>query len=707
MKMKSIIIGVSILFITFFTFGQVDRSKAPESGPAPEIQIPDPVVFDLDNGMKVILSTNTSIPKVSFNLVMGSDSRLEGRKAGLSDLLGDLIMSGTTNRTKDKLDIETDYIGAYLSASNSNIYLSVLTKHMDKGLDLMTDIMQNASFPESEFDRIKKKYESGLFSIQSDASSMMSNAMHKVIFTDKHPYGEIMTEETLNNITRQDVIDLYKEQFTPKGSYLVIVGDIDKDQAKKIAEAKFGSWKGGEPFKRSYNSGVTPGKNQVIFVEKPGAVQSVISVAFPIQMKPGDQNQIQLTVANNLYGGGGFGTRLMQNLREDKAYTYGAYSRLDVDREGSFLYASGNFRNDVTDSAIVEFLSEINKISEGLATEDELSLTKASMSGGFARSLESPRTVASFALNTFRNNLPEDYYKTYLQKVKAVSDQDVLEMSKKYFKPNNLYIIVVGSKDVLEKIKQFDSDGKIQILDAFGNPVKEKKYQPSTLSKTDVLEKYLMAVTKTSSMSAAEKKINKIKSLEEEITVKVDQAGMEMLLTKYFMAPNMNYTKLEFSGMVVQEEIFNGEKGTTKTMNQSMQLDSEEYTDEEVINKKKTSAVFSEYSLLCNLDEVNLLGIEVREGIDSMYVIQYEIGGITTTAYYNSTTFLKTYSKTIDTSGDEEPQIMTSNYSEYTDYNGYLFPSNTSQMVGPNGMTGTIKKLKINGSIDKDVFEVK
>ncbi len=706
MKMKNIIIGISLSFITVFAFGQVDRSKAPEPGPAPEIHIADPVVFDLDNGMKVILSTNNSIPKVSFNLVMGSDPRLEGNKAGLSDLMGDLILSGTSNRTKDELDVSKDFIGARLSASSNNIYLNVLTKHLSKGLDLMTDVMKNAIFPEDEFERIKKKYESKLFSIQSEAGSMMSNAMYKTIFTEKHPYGEIMTKETLDNISRQDVIDLYKKQFTPKGSYLVIVGDIDKAKAKKIAEERFGDWQGENPFKRKYNSGVTPGKNQVIFVEKPGAVQSVISIAFPIDMLPGDKNQIQLSVTNKLFGGRGFGTRLMQNLREDKAYTYGAYSQLQIKREGSFFYATGNFRNEVTDSSIVQFLAELNRISDSLPTADEIALTKASLSGGFARSLESPKTVARFALNTYRNHLPEDYYKIYLQKVSAVTNQDVMEMAKKYFKPNNLYIIVVGNKDIKDKIKQFDSDGKIQELDAFGDPLKEKKFLPSDLSKAEIMENYLMAVTKTSSMKAAEKKINKIKTVAEKVTVKVNQTPMEMHMTKYFMAPNKNYSKLEFNGMVIQQEIFTGDGGVTKTMNQKMEVETEAFTAEEIANKKKTAAVFPEYSLLCNLDVVEVLGIEGREDADSLYVIQYKIGEVTTKAYYSTKTFLKMYTKTIDLSSDEGPQNMSSNYSEYTNYNGYLFPKNTMRQAGANGMTGIIDELKINGKIDEKVFDI-
>lgn len=704
MKMKNIILGSALALTSVFAFGQVDRTKAPVPGPAPEINIPEPVVFDLDNGMKVILSANNKIPKVSFNLVMGSDPRLEGNKAGLSDMAGDLLMSGTTNKTKDQIDNETDFIGAYLSANSSGMYLSVLTKHMEKGLDLMTDVMKNANFPESEFERIKKQYESGLYSVKTDPNSMMSNAMYKAIFTDNHPYGEVMTEASLNNIKREDVIDFYKKQYTPAGSYLVIVGDIDEAQARRIAEERFGSWEGGVPYEKEYNKGFSPKGNRVIFVEKPGAVQSVISIAFPVDMIPGDENQIKLSTLNKLFGGGGFGTRLMQNLREDKAYTYGAYSRVDVDRKGSFINAQGSFRNEVSDSAITQFLYEFNRITQENVTEEELSLNKASMAGSFARTLESPRTIANFALNTYRNELPSDYYQTYLQKLSKVSQDDIMNMAKTYITPNNLNIIVVGNKDVIESLKKFDADGVIEVFDAFGNPKVETNYAEADISKTEVFENYLMAVTQTSKMKKANKKISKVKTLKKEAAVVPNQAPMELKLTTYFMAPNMAATKMEFNGMVLQEEKFNGNKGVTKMMNQQGGFDSKEMTAEEVADKKKTAAIFPEYSLLCNEDAFELLGVESRDGID-MYVIKYTIGKTTTTNFYNKKTGLKEYSETLEIT-EEGPQSIVAIYSQFTDYKGFLFPKKTSQLIESVGMTATLKDVEINGKVDEKMFEV-
>lgn len=701
--MKNIFIGMAVSLTSIFSYAQIDRTKAPVPGPAPEINIADPVVFDLDNGMKVILSTNNKIPKVSFNLVMGSAPRLEGDKAGLSDLAGDLLLSGTSNRTKDELDQEKDFIGAQLSASSTGIYLSVLTKHMDKGLDLMTDVMKNSSFPESEFERIKKQYESNLFSVESDANSMMSNAMYKALFSDEHPYGEIMTEKSLNNIKRQDVIDFYKKQFTPSGSYLVIVGDINEENAKKIAEERFSDWEGGVPYEKEYNHGIKPKGNRVIFIEKPGAVQSVISIAFPIEMSPGDDDHIEFSVLNKLLGGGGFGTRLMQNLREDKAYTYGAYSRLSVNREGSFLSASGNFRNEVTDSAIVQFLYEFTRITEAVPTAEELELNKASMAGSFARTLESPRTIADFALNTYRNNLPADYYQSYLKELSNTSAEDVLNMAKKYITPNNLNIIVVGNKDVLESLKQFDADGTIEIFDAFGNPAEEKSYAPSDISKKEVFENYLMAVTKTPNMKKANKKIGKVKTLKKEAVVVPNQSPMELKMTTYFKAPNMSATKMEFNGMVLQQEKFNGVKGSTKMMNQQGGFDTKEMTEEEVAEKKKVVALFPEVSLACNEDDFELLGIESRDGVD-LYVIEYTIGKTTTTAYYNKETKLKDYTVSLEVT-EEGPQSVTAIYSNYTDFKGYLFPKTASQIVESVGMTITLKDVEINGKIDDKIFE--
>jgi predicted Zn-dependent peptidase len=316
------IFTLCFLALSTWTMAQVDRSIMPAPTQAKKININDSEVFTTANGITVILSENHKLPRVSFDLNMGSDPRLEGTKAGLSDMAGSMIMSGTKNRTKDQLDQEIDFIGASLGADKSSISMSCLTKHMDKGLTLMSDVLLNANFPQSEFDRIKKQNISGLMSTKSDAGSMAENATVKINFPN-HPFSDVMTEETLNNISREDVESFYRANFTPNGSYLVVVGDINRQQTEAMVNKYFGTWTGGPVYKNQPNSGSFTKGNRVVFVKKPGAVQSVVYVTFPIDMKTGDKNQLPLTVLNGILGGGGFGTRLMQNLREDKAYTYG------------------------------------------------------------------------------------------------------------------------------------------------------------------------------------------------------------------------------------------------------------------------------------------------------------------------------------------------------------------------------------------------
>lgn len=704
-NMKKISIAFIAVAIGFSTFGQVDRSKAPEPGPAPEINIADPKVFTLDNGMKVILSSNHDIPKVSFNLVMGSDPRLEGNKAGLSELAGDLLLSGTDNRTKDELDKEKDFIGASLFASSSSIYLSCLTKHMEKGLDIMTDVMKNANFPQDEFDRIKKQYESNLLSVKTDPNSMANNAMSKAIFPKEHPYGEIMTEKTLANITRQDVIDFYSKQFTPAGSYLVIVGDIDEAKAKKIAEENFGAWEGTVPFENSYGKGYVPEGNRVIFVEKPGAVQSVINVAFPVDMKPGDEDQIELNVLNKLFGGGGFGTRLMQNLREDKAYTYGAYSRVNVNREGSWLSASGSFRNEVTDSAITQFLYEFDRITKEEVSEEELTLNKSSLSGSFARSLESPRTVANFALNIFRNNLPADYYQTYLKKLSSVDKTDVLATAKEYFKPNNLNIIVVGNPEVLEKIKKFDADGKIEIFDAFGNKTKKKEYRKTDMTAKEVMENYILAVTGEKKMKKAKKRLKKIESVKKVVELKPAGSPMSLTVKSYYLAPNKEKSLTLFNGMEVQKSIFDGEKGMTIQMNQTGGKDTTMMTKEEISDRVALGGLFPEVGLLKNASEFKLLGLDSLSGND-YYVIEYREGEKTHQAYYNTETFLKEHSSSLEPTEDDVQEIAAT-YSEFKEHKHVLFPHKVVQIVGSQSLNATLKEIVINKDVDESMFKIK
>jgi predicted Zn-dependent peptidase len=608
-------------------------------------------------------------------------------------MAGSLIMSGTSNRTKDQLDKEVDYIGASLSADNSSITLSCLTKHVTKGLDLMSDVLLNASFPESEVERIRKQNQNNLTSTKSDAASMATNATVKVNFPN-HPFGEVMTEESLNSITREDIINYYKSNFTPNGSYLVIVGDITKEEAKKMVESYFGSWKGGEVFKSDLGNGKPANGNQVFFVKKPGAVQSVVYITFPMKIKTGDKDQLALSVLNGILGGGGFGTRLFQNLRENKAYTYGCYSTLNVTENGSWMSAGGNFRNAVTDSAIIEILKEFAVITTDLVKDDELSLTKSSMSGGFARSLERPQTIARFALNIIKNKLDQDYYKSYLQRLDAVTKEDVLAMAKKYFTAKNCNIIVVGNEEIVEKLKVFDSDGKVQFLDPFGNPLKEGK--PADITKEQLFDKYISVVTQTKNSKELAKKMKKFKSFESKTELSNPQFPAPFMMTNYWVSANVEAQKLEGMGAVMQKSYFDGKAGYVYSQGKRTEM-----TNEEIAKKSKTPGIFPE--LHQKEQNFTLTGIENIDGKE-MYVVKQVDGEEESFIYYDKTSFLKEKVVSIRKQGEETSET-TITYADYKDVGGFLFPHTTSIGFGPFVMTGKVTSIVLNKKPDLSSFK--
>ena len=688
--MKKILIVFIAVFPLFVT-AQIDRSKQPVPGRAPGINIKDSEVFKTVNGITVILSENHKLPRVSFDLVMGSDPRIG--KAGLSEMAGSLIMSGTSNRTKDQLDKEVDYIGASLSADATSITLSCLTKHMAKGLDLMSDVLLNANFPDSEVERIRKQNQNNLTSTKSDASSMATNATVKVNFPN-HPYGEVMTEESLNSIVRDDIVNYYKSNFTPNGSYLVIVGDITKEEAKKMVDSYFESWKGVDPHFEDLGNGKPANGNQVFFVKKPGAVQSVVYITFPMKIKTGDKDQLALSVLNGILGGGGFGTRLFQNLREDKAYTYGCYSNINVTENGSWMSAGGNFRNAVTDSAITEILREFEVITTELVKDEELSLTKSSMSGGFARSLERPQTIARFALNIIKNKLDQDYYKGYLQRLDAVTKEEVLAMAKKYFTSKNCNIIVVGNEEIVDNLKKFDSDGKVQFLDPFGNPVKDGK--PADITKEQLFANHISVVTQTKNSKDLTKKMKKFKSYESKTELSNPQFPAPFVMTSYWVSPNIEAQKLEGMGAVMQKSYTDGKIGYTYAQGKRTEMSAEE-----ISKKSKSSGVFTEL----NHKEQNytLTGIENIDGKE-MYVVKLVDGEEESFIYYDKTSFLKEKVVSIRKQGEETSET-TITYSDYKDVGGFLFPHATSIGFGPFVMTGKVTSIVLNKKPDLSSFK--
>lgn len=701
----------------FFSNAQLDRSIIPFAQPNPAINIPTPNQFTLDNGLKVIVVENHKQPKVSFQLYTDYAVLNEGNKAGVSDLMGELLGSGTMSYSKDVFDEKMDFMGANFYPSSRGFFATSLSKHTPKLLELLSSVITEPAFTEDEFTRLVNQTISGLSQTASSADDMASNVSSIVNYGEKHPYGEIVTEQTISNITLDDV-KTYYNNFAPNSSYLVIVGDITEANAKAYANTYFGKWEKSNAPKQQTASVIKSTGNQVYFIDKPGAVQSVIKISHSMDIKPGSEDELKLKVLNKILGGGGFSARLMKNLREDKAYTYGCYSRMSSDELVGIFTAGGNFRNEVTDSAIVQILKEIQLITEDVVNDDELDLTKKSMTGAFARSLENPQTVARFALNTIRYNLPANYYATYLQKLEKVTKEEMLMAVNNYLNPKNLNIIVVGNSEIAEKLVKFDTDGKISYKDPFGKDVVMLKAVAEGVTAKTVINNFILKSYIAENQTTIDAKNKKIAYIKSTATTFIPQMNAEMTLTTYKAKPNKTAMSVNAGEMTVQKDWFNGEKGGSFVM---MQAD-KELTAEEIAEKQAPNFPFNQLyyytetipqtELLNNTFTyfAELLGIEDIDGVEYYKIKITETGDDDIThEFYNKTTGLLDITEQFTTDPEGNAITVKMIFSDYQVQGkkkcSLLLPTKYSMNTSGQKMDFELKEVLIKTKAKTNAFD--
>lgn len=460
-NMKKTYILLSAFFTIIAVQAQIDRTVMPKAGPAPEINLSNPESFKLNNGLKVMVVENHKLPRVSIQLTIDNPPILEGNKAGVSSLTGSLLGNGSKNIAKDEFNEEIDFLGARLNFGSQSAYASSLSKYFPRMMELMADAAINPNFTQEEFDKEKNILITGIKSEEKDVSAIASRVQLALAYGKDHPYGEFTTETTVNNITLLDVEAFYRDYFVPANAYLIIVGDISLDEVKELTEKYFTPWTKATPPSFTYSKPINVPNTQINFVNMPNAVQSEVIVQNIVELKMKDDDYLSALVANQILGGGAEG-RLFLNLREDKGYTYSSSSAIRNNKYVPTRFTAGaSVRNIVTDSSIVELLKEIKRISIEPVSEKELKNTKAKYAGRFVLALENPQTVAQYALNIETEDLPKDFYKTYLERLEKISIKDVQNAAKKYFNADIARIVVAGKgSEILSNLKSIDYKGR-------------------------------------------------------------------------------------------------------------------------------------------------------------------------------------------------------------------------------------------------------
>jgi len=669
----------------------LDRSQRPKAGPAPKIELGKTESFTLPNGLKVFVVENHKVPSISVSLQLDIRPELQGDIAGYQDVVGELLGSGTVSRSKDALDLAVDNIGARIKADEKSMFGTALSRNQSQLIEIISDIAQHSDFKQEELDKIKKQALSGLAADKNNPDAMLSNITQAVNFGKNHPYGEIETEASLNKITLEPCKHFYTTYWRPNVAYMAIVGDVTMPEIKPLIEKYFGFWKQANVPVATYTIPPSGGITRVALSNRDAAVQSVFNVSYPINLPPGHPDVIKAKVTNAVLGGGSQG-RLFLNLRESHGWTYGSYSNIHEDELLGNFTAYAKCRNAVTDSAIRETLNEMQKMQNSTITQEDLDNRISYMTGNFAIGLESPQTVAQFAINIERFKMPKDYYTNYLQNLAAVTVNDVHEMAKKYIHPEAANIIVVGnSMEVAKKLEQF---GKVEMYDNYGQPTvaATQLAVPAGVSVSDIRNNYIQAV-------GGEKLINGIHDSKIVYSATI-QNGLQISLTEWKSGVRMKREVMAM-GKPVQKTVYQNGKGIMTVQGQSKEM-----TGDDLAEAKQQADIQAilhpeKYGITRNLDGMS------REASGDLYIVSTkESNGSEGKEYYDAKTGLLVRQTRIKKSaqGDVGVTIEFSDYRLVPGTDGYKIPYSIRQTNGSQEFNAKIESVEINKGIPDTEF---
>ena len=680
---KNLIIGLAIIFANSLS-AQLDRSIVPESGPTPEIFFGKPQTFMLDNGLTVMVVENNKLPRASASLSFDNPLIFEGEIAGVSSILAEMIGNGTQSISKEDFIEEVDFMGASLNITGSGAFAGSLKRYFPRVLELMSQAVLEPLFTQEEFDNQKNLIKESLKTSEKDVSTAANRVQNFITYGANHPNGEFVSQESLDKASFNDAVDFYNNFSSPNNAYLVILGDIEFEEIKSKVTELFSSWESKEVVANSFPEPKNPDETEVIFVDMPNGVQSVVTVINTIDFNKKEADYFPALVATRILGGGGAG-RLFNNLREDKGWTYGSYSSISESyKTKGLILAQAQVKNEVTDSAAVELLVELDKMRNKLVTDEELTSTKAKYTGNFVMSLENPATIAGFARNIITQDLPENYYNSFLENINNVTKQDVQNAAQKYFSPNKTRIFITGKgSEILEKIEGIEFNGKklkVRYFDQYGSEISRPDYSVSTdVTAESVISNYIKSI-------GGAEKLNSISSIEVKATANLQGTVLEM----YSLKNNQNQSLMTMTamGMTLVKSVFNKYQGYNEVNGQRVPL-----TDEELEQAIINSALFSELNF--DLETIELIGTSFVND-EKAYEIKITDNK---SVFYSAETGLKL--KEFE-SQEIDGNLITGEvfYKEYEEVDGILIPSEINQVSAsipvPGGLTFKTSVIKLN-----------
>ncbi len=449
------LVAITILMSATAFAQKADRSKVPPLGEPKKLSLPAIQSFELSNGLKVVLMEKHTVPLVQMNVIVKSGVVNDpAGKSGLAAFTADMLDEGAAGKSSLELADAINYLGVRISTFSRwhkmGVNLHSPLSKFDDALKIVADILLRPDFPQNELDRIKKEKLTTLLQWHDQANTIAAVTFQKILFGNDHPYGKpaMGNEASLKSFTVDDMKNFHAKYFKSNNAYLLIVGDITKDQLIPKLESAFGSWAKGDVPVVKLKEADQVKKRVIYLVDKPGSAQSVISIG-RIGTQRVTEDYFPITVMNTILGGS-FTSRLNNNLREQHGYTYGAGSAFDMRPYAGPFVARSSVQTEVTDKALVEFFKELNGILKPIPDE-ELNRAKNYVALGYPDNFQ---TVADIAFNLeemIDYNLPGEYFNNYIGNVLNVNGDKVSKAAKKYIVPDKMAVIVVGDRSKIEE----------------------------------------------------------------------------------------------------------------------------------------------------------------------------------------------------------------------------------------------------------------
>ena len=673
----------------------IDRSIQPEQGETPTIDLKKPTIFTLKNGLTVIVVENKKLPTFSVRISIDNPPLIEGDKSGLNSLSGSLFGEGSKNVTKEVFNEEVDYLGATISLGMGFAYANGLSKHQEKIFELLSDAALNPNFLEEELDKQKNILITGIKSDENSPAAIAERVTGILTYSTNHPYGEYLTEESIKNVTVKDIENNYKRMFKPNNAYMVVSGDVDTDKIKELVNDNFSKWKASK--KDLVSEIVSPkdvSSTEINIIDMPDAVQSELRVLNITNLRTNSEDHHAALVTNYILGGA-FGSYLNMNLREENGWTYGARSSIARNKWTSATFrASTSVRNEVTDSAVVETLGEINRIRDEFVSDEMLLNAKAKYLGNFIMSTEDKSLLADFAVNIKTQDLPEDFYETFISKINSVTKEDVNRVANKYLKPENLRVIVVGKgADIADKLENITYKNKlipVKYFNKYGEEIDKpifKKEISSDVTVASILEKYISKV-------GGKDKLSGINTISIVANVTIPGAPFTPRADIKEKSPNLSSLVMSVEGMgTLMTQKFDGEGGYMEQMGQKIPMEKDQ-----IDSSKSKKGLFEE--IYMDDSEMEIVSLGPVDGKDT-YKIKVKENNF---RYYDAESGLMIMTEEVTQQGGNTITSITK-YSDYKEVDGIMYAFKREIQAGPQKIDFEILTVTFNEEISDEFFK--